>query len=238
MRYLALLFAVLTISACQTPNAPIFTASKAVGDLVSTAATSPTLTPSEIYTMQETIINKMNKDYPQVKVDIVWRPCGSFNSFYNPAKTDTFLFPPTKAKIELCTEMSAYPGAGLLFAAHEFGHAMTDQITDTMSETDADEIGALALINFGYQKELLEAALYFKQSPQQAHEPGDEHMSHGLRAWFFTCIESGSEVGNHQGSQECVELYHATSLKWFKRFHDPIVQETELPPDLDLNLDL
>ena len=170
------------------------------------AMTSPPAT--SVYIRQLDIIKKMNSIYPEVNVHVTWEPCGEENSYY----TDD------DQTIHLCTEMEAKPSLGIFFAAHEMGHAITHQITSVTSEQDADEIAALAMVKFGFQKELLEAALDFKKLPNQDHIPGEEHPGNGFRAWELACIEDGSE---ELGSAECRDLYQGLRVRWNARLRNP-----------------
>lgn len=169
------------------------------------------LTPSQVYMNQWRIIQHMAIEYPTVGVKVQWIPCGEENSYYDP-ETKT---------ISLCTEMSAHSGAAVFFAAHEMGHAITHQLTYTVNEIDADEIGALAMIKYDFSQELLDAALYHLNQDIQGHIYWDPHPSNGFRAWYLTCLESGSENDfGLSGPVECKWLYRATRMKWDMRLHD------------------
>jgi hypothetical protein len=167
----------------------------------------PKPAPSDTYRAQRELVMKMNSLFPDVRVHVVWAPCGQENSFY---------FPEEQA-ILLCTEFEADPGMALFVAAHEMGHALTEQITSTASEQDADELAALAMVKFGYRTELMEAALWFRSRANQEHEGGDTHPGFGFRAWELSCIEAGSEGQ----SPECTALYRGLRVRWNARLRNP-----------------
>lgn len=158
-------------------------------------------TPSEVYQAQWDMIEIMREEYPEVEVEVRWIPCGMKNAFYLPSKQ----------MVVLCTEMDPHPGAAVLFAAHEFAHAVTHQLIDVLDEGSADEIAAVSMVRAGKYQELLEAGLYWKRKATQGHLKGDDHPSAGYRAWFFTCM------GSVDTNAECTLLYYALLTKWDKR---------------------
>lgn len=192
--------------ACQIPS----DARSEQSGVASPVTPDPQIT--EMVMAQTAVLQAMHLMYPQVEVDVVWRMCGQENSYY---------FSQVK-RIVLCTEMSSHPGTALFFAAHEFGHAVTGQILDTLDEQDADEIGALALIQLDLKAELLEAALYHKSQPWQWHLPGDSHPSNRYRAWELACLEDGSE--DNPVSPICGGFYRAIATRWAIRIGDAQTQ--------------
>lgn len=169
---------------------------------------------SAVFVRQMDVIRAMNRLYPSVQVDVRWMPCGTENSAYIPAAKT----------IVLCTEMEAHPSVALVFAAHEFGHAITEQLTNTGDEQSADEIAALSLISLGYRQELLDTAVFMAGLPDQGHEEGDEHPSNGFRAWEFACLETGSEPDSAFKSDEdydCRNLYNGLVVRWTHRLAQP-----------------
>jgi hypothetical protein len=163
---------------------------------------------SETMQRQMALINKIKGLFPKVEANVRWLPCGGENSAYSPYSHTIYL----------CTEFAeAHPGAAVAVAAHEMAHAVTDQLTDTTGEQDADELGALLLIKFGYQEELLDLAIFFAEK-DPAHEAGDEHPGPGYRAWELACIEDGSEKG---GSDDCKLLYRGLLVRWEHRLAHP-----------------
>lgn len=168
---------------------------------------------SSVFAKQQLVITEMNLLYPDVKVDVRWVPCGEENSGYMPLlKT-----------IYLCTEMEVDASTALVFAAHEFGHAITEQRLGIGDEQSADELAALSLVELGYQQELLDAAVYLKSQAEQDHIPGDPHPSNAYRAWEFACIEAGSEpqTAFSVASADCVDLYHGLRVRWERRLAQP-----------------
>lgn len=163
---------------------------------------------SEVFMAQEAMIDFMRTEYPTVRATVVWKPCGQQNSYY-------YLKP--IRRIELCTEFEADPGAAVFVAAHEFAHAVTDQLTDTTDENDADEIAALSMIEGGYIDELYAAALWWAGRPRQNHRPGAEHPGSGFRSWELMCLAAGSETSGDY--PHCEALYRGLQLKWYMRTH-------------------
>ncbi len=159
---------------------------------------------SDVYSAQKRIIREMNDLYPTVEVTVMWAPCGMVNAAY---------FPDYHA-IVLCTELEQYPDAALGVAAHEMGHAITHQLTDTTDEQDADEVAALSMVHLGYQRELLALGLFFAGMPSE-HQAGDPHPGPGFRAWELMCIEAGSEGQ----PPECVLLFNGLKVRWEHRLH-------------------
>jgi hypothetical protein len=187
---------------------------------------------SDVFVKQVELINQMNETFPLVDIQIVRTECKQENSFYwsrDLAKQQGWV----KPRIELCSEMDKYPDAALMFAAHEMGHAISDFYTDTLDEQNADELGALAMIAFGHQKELLGSVQYYLSDDVQGHVPGDDHPSNGFRAWFLTCMEQGSE--KNAQDQMCVAVYNGTSIKWFMRLTDSV---EKLEPSIDDLIDI
>jgi len=197
-----LLAGLVFFAACANVPDPVFASASLVPPQVSVTSE---YSASNVYMRQKELIEKMSEGYG-VEVDVAWEPCGQENSFYYRATN----------KIVLCTEMSKYPAAALFYAAHEMGHSMTWQLTSSLSEIDADEIAALAMIDLGYSYELLGAALYHKADDTQGHIQGDSHPSNGFRAWYLACLATGADGG----PPECVMLYQATKLKWETRLND------------------
>jgi hypothetical protein len=160
---------------------------------------------TEAFLAQQAVVSAMEEMYPEVEVEIVWRPCGQVNAFYYPSDK----------RIVMCTETEKIPGAAVFFAAHEMGHAVAIQLLSTRDEAAADEIAALAMLELGMGKELLEAAIYFKKDGNQYHEDGDSHPSHGYRAWFLACM--GASMDGAPAA--CVNLANTTRMKWWVRLH-------------------
>ena len=188
----------LAVMLCLALSAPLANAGRVY--------VPPAPKPSDTYRAQRDVITKINSLFPNVEVDVRWAPCGEMNAFYD-VEEKTIL---------LCTELEEHPGLAVFAAAHEMGHALTHQLTSVTSEQSADEIAALSLIKFGYQKELLEAAVYFAAG-RPAHVPGDEHPGAGFRAWELACIETGSDGG----SAECRALYQGLRVIWNTRLRNP-----------------
>lgn len=182
------------------------------------------LQPTDPYWRQIELIAIMGASYP-VNVDIIRAECGQENSFYYgyDIYKDWGLKKPT---IVLCKEMDKYPDTALLYAAHEMGHAITDLYTDTLSESDADELAALAMIGLGYNTELFVASVYFLRENFLGHVREDGHAPAGYRAWILRCLEEGSQ---DDGSEECKALYKSTDMKWYLRLAAPILE----PPGIN-----
>lgn len=183
---------------------------------------------SDVFMRQVELINKMNAAFPDVDVQIYRKKCNQENSFYWSRELAQKQGWP-KARIELCSEMDEHPDAALMFAAHEMGHAITDFYTDTLDEQNADELGALAMIAFGYQKELLGSVDYYLSQDVQGHEPGDDHPSNGFRAWFLRCLALGTDP---KGPPACQALLHSEFFKWQRRLNDPVESEDMSVDDL------
>jgi hypothetical protein len=164
-------------------------------------------TASSVYTAQKDIVDAIAKHW-DLDIDVIWRPCGEENSYYNP-----------NGPIELCTEMSEHPLAAVYFAAHEAGHAVTHHLTNTLDETSADKIAALELIRADQRAELLGGAIWYKEKAQQGHHRGDPHAGPGFRAWLLSCLEDGSE--EHPVSRSCLGLYLSTKMEWDMRLTQP-----------------
>jgi hypothetical protein len=185
------------LAACQTGTAYFHGGPAATADNKHPA--------TSVYQAQADVVAEMAGLYPAVKIhDVRWRPCGDENAWYSPAnQTITF-----------CTELESLGGAAVGVAAHEFGHAVTDQLINTTDEQDADELAALALVKLGHRTELLELALWFEQFPQLGQGLGDEHPGAGFRAWELACIEAGSEPG---ATGDCKALYDGLNVRWGMR---------------------
>jgi hypothetical protein len=198
----------LFLAACQTGTPCYFHGSRSYihgGVAVNTKLDDTEHPATSVYTAQADVIGEMEALYPGVKLqDVKWRPCGDENAWYSPGKQT----------ITFCTELEALGGAAVGVAAHEFGHAITEQLTNTTSEQDADEVGALALIRLGHQTELLELAAWFKSFPNQGQGDGDEHPGAGFRADELSCIEAGSEPG---ATGKCKALYDGLRVRWDMR---------------------
>lgn len=160
---------------------------------------------SRVYLNQSAIINSMRHSFPDVEVNVVWKPCGEYNAFYY-AGSKT---------IVLCTEMEAFPDAAVFFAAHEMGHAITHQLLSELNEADADELAALALIEDDQATLLAKAGLYWKVKSFQGHIKNDPHPSAGYRAWFLVCMAAGLDSPG-----ECQDLLEITAWKWQLRLQD------------------
>jgi len=188
----------LTLQACAA--AP--RAAQAGGHAAGAAPSEPA---SYVFQRQASIIQAMALDYGVTDVEVVWSPCGEENSYY---------YPGLEPRIVLCTEMSEHPGAAIVFAAHEMGHAVTDALADITDENAADEVAILAMVKHGYQQEMLDGAIYYLEAgwPLE-HMKGDEHPGTAYRAWEFACAEAGSEGG----PDECVHLYYGLKIKWGRR---------------------
>lgn len=178
--------------------------------------------PSQVFRRQREIIRQMSEDYG-VNITVSWKPCDQENSYYTGG---------LEPLIELCTEMSQHPGAAVMFAAHEMGHAVTDALASMVDEGAADELAMLAMVKHGYKQEMLEGALYYLQDTDLPlyHIRGDSHPSNLYRAWEFSCVESGSP--GEGGPPECVQLYEGLKLKWEMR-----LQPVHNPPAKLLYLD-
>lgn len=167
----------------------------------------PSPSATYVFRQQWKMIRQMSKDF-HVDVTVMWMPCGEENSMYYPDEN----------RIVLCTEMAEHPGAAIMFAAHEMGHAVTNNLLSETDENDADEIGALAMIRHEWWNEMLEGAIYYQENPPLEHIPGDPHPATGFRAWEFACLESG---GVERSPSDCVSLYDGLKLKWSMRLGIP-----------------
>lgn len=176
-----------------------------------TAAADPKYPATSVFMAQWDIIDKMNRQFPDVEVDIRWMPCGMENSFYVPAlKT-----------IVLCTEFERFPQTAVYIAAHEMAHAIQHQLTDVSSEQDADELAALSLVRHGYTTALMCAAMYWRLEPNQGRT-GEEHPANGFRAWELACIADGS---TKDGTAECRALYDGLVVRWDHRLRTEFTTE-------------
>lgn len=168
----------------------------------------PSPSATYVFEQQLKIIRQMSRDF-HVDVDVAWMPCGEENSMYYPNEN----------RVVLCTEMAEHPGAAVMFAAHEMGHAVTNNLIDVLDENDADEIAALAMVRHGWWNEMLEGSIYYlSDGSPLTHVPGDDHPSEGFRAWEFACLESG---GVERAPADCVSLYDGLRLKWSMRLGIP-----------------
>lgn len=163
---------------------------------------------SSVFLRQEAMIDFMREQYPTVDVDVAWMPCGQQNGFY---------WTKPVSKIRLCTEFASDPGAAMFVAAHEFAHAVTDHLTDTTDENDADEIAALSMIEAGYTLELGQAALWWARHKVQNHHDGAEHPGAGFRAYTLACLAVGSEFSGDY--PDCEALYVGLRVQWWTRLH-------------------
>lgn len=184
---------------------------------------------STVFADQVSVIWAMNMAYPMVNVEIVRSKCGERNAYYKGRKHPGLKTP----QIVLCTEMDEFPMTAVFFAAHEMAHAITDHYTDTVSESDADELAALAMIALGLETELFVASVYWLQKDRLGHIPGDDHLPAGYRAWYLACLQEGA---TEEGSDECKTLYRATDMKWARRLSVPIETPAEITVDDLLNL--
>lgn len=159
---------------------------------------------SEAYLMQKRVVEQMKAEYPGVEVKMVWEPCEQVNAFYYWAEK----------KIVMCTETESAPGVGVVFAAHEMGHAIAHQLLNVEDEGMADEIAADFLVRNGYSMELLQTSLYFKERPNQGRSSRAGHPAPAYRAWFFACM--AASVDGHKGCQEVARI---TRVKLALRLH-------------------
>lgn len=177
--------------------------------------TSPAATPAtDTYISQLRIINAMSADYPTVQWQVRWVPCGEENASYTPS---TYT-------IEICTEIESHPGAAILFAAHEMGHAVAYQMAGVSDENAADEVGALAMLRHGYGRELLDASRYYLALPIHPRMPFDPHPTPSFRAWHMACMAAGAmatEDRSMEVSPACTALYQATRVFWSTRLGGP-----------------
>ncbi len=165
-----------------------------------------------VFLRQADIIGDMSADHPDIDFSVIWEPCGQENAFY---------FPESHT-IHLCTELAADPGMAVFAAAHEFGHAIAMQLFDDDGEQSADALAALAMLDHGYQDDLVAAGLYFAHGSPY-HIPGDTHPSSGFRAWYLMCMEEGWEHNTQnsgrfaRGSSACSMLYSGQDILWHMR---------------------
>ncbi len=177
---------------------------------------APVSKASVTYQRQSDMIDAMRLEYPRVKAAVHWMPCGMVNSFY---------YPDLDA-IVLCTEFEAYPEVAVFVAAHEFAHAVTDQLLFVTDENDADEIAALSMIKAGKTMDILGAALWWAERDYQDQWPGDDHPAAGFRAWEIMCLAVGSEASGDY--PECEALYKGIELKWSMRLNNWLVPTAEV----------
>jgi hypothetical protein len=218
MKKLILALAFAFAVSCTTPR-----------DAVASSPEPVKMEVSSVFVDQVELILDMQKAFPLVKVQIFHEKCGEENAYYwsrEDAEAKGWVSP----RIILCSEMDKYPSAALMFAAHEMGHAITDYYTSTSDEQAADEIGALAMLAFGHQKALLEAADYYLLDAEQRHVDGDGHPSNGFRHWFLRCMATGA---TGHGDAMCVDVFRGTYVKWFMRLNDEIITEDEIELDAD-----
>ena len=150
------------------------------------------------------MFNKMRADFPNIEISLMWHPCFMVNAFYDPrSKT-----------IRMCEEIEDLGQGSVMALAHEFGHAITHQVTDTMAESDADEIGALEMLKYGKHQGIIDQVKWFK-SMNFGHIKGDPHPSPFYRAWELACLE----LGSRQEFGKCPDFYQATRLKWLMRLN-------------------
>lgn len=169
------------------------------------------MSASEVYEAQYELIQAEEDLYPRIKdkVDVRWLPCGQENSAYDPEKKVVWL----------CTEMNEHPAAAMLFAAHELGHAVTQEYFSTESEREADDIGMLALLEIGggAGADLLdEAGNYYDAQLIQGHYPGDPHPPTAYRGWEAHCLAQGyraSKSGGEMTPQEAESVVFYLALK-------------------------
>lgn len=169
------------------------------------------MSASQVYRAQYDLIQAEEDLYPRIKdkIDVRWLPCGQENSAYNPDSHTVFL----------CTEMNEHPAAAMLFAAHELGHAITQEYFSTESEREADDIGMLSLIDLGLVDVLDEAGDYYDTQIVTGHYPGDPHPPTKYRGWEAHCLARGyraSKMAGPMTSQEaeCAGFYTALKLQY------------------------
>lgn len=203
----ATLVAALVSQGCIVQDGPVTAQAHHTHTGNDDASFIPTPSATYVFQQQRKIIKQMARDF-HVEVHVMWQPCGEENSAYDPIDN----------RIILCTEMSAHPGAAIMFAAHEMGHAVTNNLLDELDENDADEIGALAMIRHEWWNEMLEGSIYWMETRPLEHIPGDDHPATGFRAWEYACLESG---GVERSPADCVSLYDGLKLKWSMRLGIP-----------------
>lgn len=121
---------------------------------------------------------------PGVEVAVKVTKCNQINAYYHPST----------AIIELCSELRTLPdGVNNFIAAHEYAHAVVMQrdipITGS-GETSADEYSALALIEAGRVRDVIETALWYA-SQGGDYDPTDEHGSPAQRSFAMSCLAFG-----------------------------------------------
>ena len=174
--------------------------------------------PTALQVQQRRVVEAVQLWYP-VKIDaIIWRPCGTENSYYL-----------TSARaVLLCTEMERDPLAGAFYAAHEAAHAVTWQLAGTLDEEAADEVGVLTLLRLGMTAELLGTAKRFYERHDPRHLRWDGHPSDLFRAWNIACLADGSF---ETGDPNCQALYVSTRDRWAMRLAapqvDPLLRDPE-----------
>ncbi len=157
---------------------------------------------SPVFDRQLEVITVMAAEHPDVTVDVLWAPCGGVNGYYVP----------DRKVIVLCTENAAYPELALFVAAHEMGHAIGIQLLHVDDEESADELGALAMIDQGLERELLEAGIWFLNQGDRGPSSAG-HPSNYFRAWNLACMAVGSDDPRHK----CRALYQGTKMRWDRR---------------------
>ena len=196
------------VTACSVPQPVTCQAIAEPIALVSKADASAQVSSdaaNAVFRSQRYIVAMMSLQY-NVMANVVWEPCGEENSYFRNE--------PGNPTIILCTEMAAHPGAAMMFAAHEMGHAVTIALADIADESAADEIAMISMARYGFLKEMLDGAIYYLSDGMPLdHRPGDTHPGNGYRAWEFACVAAGADGG----PPECVELYHALTMKWDRR---------------------
>ncbi len=202
---LVLLLGILVNASCAHTPAPVSVVAAAEAD----EETAPTA--SGTYMRQFDMIEAMRLEYPRVDAAVHWLPCGQMNSYYFPSIDS----------IVLCTEFEKYPDTAVFVAAHEFAHAVTEQLLYVTDENDADEIAALSMIAAGQTDALMNAALWWAERKHQEQWPGDDHPAAGYRAWSTMCLAIGSELTGTYPS--CESFYLGVRLKWQMRLNNWLV---------------
>lgn len=175
---------------------------------------------TDTYNAQLKVLQEMTHDFPGVSVTVDWVPCGEFNSAYYPGSDH----------IELCTETEQRPDAAVWVAAHEFGHAITDQLLGTLSEESADEIATIWLLQHGYYEAVTGAIFWGLEEMEDnpGKPPGDPHPTWRYRVWSMLCLTDGFNDG---GDAMCKAYYQGTVAKWEAQYE---MNQVDPLDDLDL----
>lgn len=138
----------------------------------------------------------------------VWMDCGEVNGYYLPAM-DTII---------MCNELRTLPrGLVAHVYAHELAHAFIrkfDVPYTGSEEWAADELAAYTLITLGRPDDVLEAAKFVLESPDE--NPVSDHPGGTRRAGYLLCMVQQSK---DQGPSWCYVDYKRIAKVW-KRWLD------------------